>query len=92
MTARRSATTSSSAILCSAACTASCTATPIGRRHAASLRALADETGDFPRLRAARPHLQSATADQIFDAELDMLILAIQSTVNPEITAGRPLR
>ncbi|MEV0390301.1 TetR/AcrR family transcriptional regulator C-terminal domain-containing protein [Nonomuraea sp. NPDC050643] len=50
---------------------------PIDRHRTASLLALAGEGGDHPRLRAAEPHLRAVTAEEVFDAELNMLIAAI---------------
>jgi AcrR family transcriptional regulator len=49
---------------------------PADLHRAASLDATDLDPG--PRLRAAEPHLRSITADEIFDAELDMLVHAIE--------------
>jgi len=51
---------------------------PIGRHRTASLVALGEE-GEYPRLRAAAPFLREITAEQVFDAELDMLIHAVEA-------------
>ncbi|MFB9839259.1 TetR/AcrR family transcriptional regulator [Actinoallomurus acaciae] len=51
---------------------------PIGRHRTASLVASWEES-DYPRLRAAAPHLREADVEEIFDAELDMLIHAIEA-------------
>jgi AcrR family transcriptional regulator len=52
---------------------------PIAEHRTASLLALADEAGDFPRLRAAAAHLKAITVEQVFEAELDLLIAAIEA-------------
>ena len=50
---------------------------PIGEHRNASLLAIGRETGDFPRLRAAEPHLRAFSGEDVFQSELDMLIDAI---------------
>jgi AcrR family transcriptional regulator len=53
---------------------------PVDRHRTASLLATARERGDFPHLAAAEPHLRAITSEQIFHAELEMLIAAIEQS------------
>ena len=50
---------------------------PVGEHRNAGLLAMAREIGDFPLLRAAEPHLRAITGEDVFQAELDMLIETI---------------
>jgi AcrR family transcriptional regulator len=52
---------------------------PVDRHHTASLLALAEQAGDHPRLRAALPYLRELTAEQVFEDELDMLVLSVKA-------------
>ncbi|MEQ4721578.1 TetR/AcrR family transcriptional regulator C-terminal domain-containing protein [Nonomuraea sp. B19D2] len=52
---------------------------PIAAHRTASLVALADKAGGHPRLRAAEPHLRAVSSEEIFEAELDMLIEAVKA-------------
>jgi AcrR family transcriptional regulator len=54
---------------------------PVDRHRTASLLAIAHELGDFPHLAAAEPHLRAMTSEDIFHAEIDMLIAAIGQSV-----------
>ncbi|MFC8663663.1 TetR/AcrR family transcriptional regulator [Streptomyces sp. NPDC057199] len=53
---------------------------PMDHHRTASLLALAEDVGDYPRLRAAGPYLREVTSRQVFDDEIAMLILAIESS------------
>jgi hypothetical protein len=53
---------------------------PMDHHRTASLLALAEEVGEYPRLRAAGPYLREVTSRQVFDDEIAMLILAIESS------------
>jgi hypothetical protein len=53
---------------------------PVDRHRTAGLLAIVRELGDFPHLSAAEPYLRDITGDQIFHAEIDMLIDAVHRT------------
>ncbi|MEU3653990.1 TetR/AcrR family transcriptional regulator C-terminal domain-containing protein [Streptomyces sp. NPDC032161] len=54
---------------------------PVDPHRTADLLALAERTGDHPRLAAAAPHLRDVAPGRIFDDELSVLVLAIEATV-----------
>lgn len=52
---------------------------PVDRHRTASLPALAEGAGEYPRLHAAERHLRAISAAEVFEAELDMLVEAIKA-------------
>lgn len=55
---------------------------PVSAHRTASLLALAEQAEDHPRLRAAEPHLRAVSSEEVFEAELDMLIEAIRTAAS----------
>ncbi|MEU6783243.1 TetR/AcrR family transcriptional regulator C-terminal domain-containing protein [Nonomuraea angiospora] len=55
---------------------------PVSAHRTASLLALAEQAEDHPRLRAAEPHLRAVSAEEVFEAELDMLIEAVRAAAS----------
>ncbi|WLW50142.1 TetR/AcrR family transcriptional regulator [Streptomyces sp. YU58] len=56
---------------------------PVDHHRTASLTTLAEQAGDYARLRAAVPYLVELTPGQIFQDELDMLVLSIKAAARP---------
>ncbi|MGW6461275.1 TetR/AcrR family transcriptional regulator [Streptomyces sp. NPDC055078] len=56
---------------------------PADAHRAAGLLAIADDAADYPRLGAASAHLRDVPPEQVFDDELAMLILAIETAARP---------
>ncbi|MEU3550314.1 TetR/AcrR family transcriptional regulator C-terminal domain-containing protein [Streptomyces longwoodensis] len=56
---------------------------PVNHHRTASPTALAEQAGDYARLRAAVPYLLELSPEQVFQDELDMLVLSIRAATRP---------
>jgi AcrR family transcriptional regulator len=55
---------------------------PVAAHRTASLLALAGQAEDHPRLRAAEPHLRAVSPEEVFEAELDILVEAVRAAAS----------